>query len=1050
MQRYSARVKDLLFLTSKIFIMKKIYITFLIGLLCTSAVLAQNVKFETVLPLPPEPGNMVNFIRGNGESGSGDLDGDGDTDIIIPFTRSDSLTKVYLNDGNGNFSVRTDSSFLKTVFYETIDLVDIDNDLDLDVFIRGESFSGTYVSHFYINDGNANFSLKQGTTVQGLQDGEVGFADIDNDGDLDLLITGAPYVNPVTKLYLNNGMGDYSLVSSNFVDLYGSTVEFADVDNDNDLDVLISGIYFSSYMQTYSNKLYLNNGNGSFTQSSVTFDLVWAATAKFSDIDGDNDQDILMFGIDNAKNNHVKIYTNDGTGSFTSTNAGINYLDYPSFEFVDVDGDNDDDVILIGQDTANSPVNFMYKNNNGSFSQVSSGLYPDIGRGYLKFSDVDGDGDEDLFFNGMRRKNNMTMSVGFTGLFINDGSGYFAHAKGTVLDAFIKGDFHYADVDQDNDLDLIYSGQGTFEQLYTNLYLNNGTGNYTSSSSNFRNLYFSDVCFLDIDNDNDKDIIIAGLDSTGFSFTGIYTNDGNGNFVLQSDTTFLAVHNSSIAVADVDGDNDIDVFISGKSFISYTNDVVSRLYLNNGNGDFSVSNSGFTPVHSGDTDFADIDNDNDMDLVLTGKKSSSAKVTEIYLNDGNGNFNLQTSSSITALGETVDFIDVDNDNDVDLFTTGLNQSHTTMAIMYENDGAGNFSQMLNQTFTGVSNSAVDFADVEGDGDYDIFVCGYTGDYKSVSNLYINNGSGSFSVMPTSIYNTHSGSAGFLDANGDNKKDLIVTGVPLAYNSPFIAFLYANKSCKSNFYHNENMVICENNSYTWRGNSYSYSGTYFDSLLTIDGCDSVYQLTLTVDQIDTVVIAKSICDGDSYDFMGNMLSQPGTYYHTTTSQYGCDSTTSLELTVNPKPANPLLTHNNDTLFSSSPSSNQWYHNHTLMPNASNQYHIIQQNGDYFVIISNSFGCKSDTSNIINVDWVGIPKWIDEALRVYPNPVETELSLESNMSELVFFRLVSIDGVVLKEGSFQESIVLDVERIKTSVIIVEFYVRENVKRIKLIKQ
>ena len=86
-----------------------------------------------------------------------------------------------------------------------------------------------------------NFQLD---TTQIFQDADVGamaFADVDNDGDMDLLIIGKG--GPIlTKLYLNNGSGSFTALSNpSLVNVFNGDVKFLDADNDGDLDVFITG-----------------------------------------------------------------------------------------------------------------------------------------------------------------------------------------------------------------------------------------------------------------------------------------------------------------------------------------------------------------------------------------------------------------------------------------------------------------------------------------------------------------------------------------------------------------------------------------------------------------------------------------------------------------------------------------------------------------------------------------------------------------------------------------------------------------------------------------
>jgi len=91
-------------------------------------------------------------------------------------------------------------------------------------------------------------------------------------------------------------------------------------------------------------------------------------------------------------------------------------------------------------------------------------------------------------------------------------------------------------------------------------------------------------------------------------------------------------------------------------------------------------------------------------------------------------------------------------------------------------------------------------------------------------------------------------------------------------------------------------ICEGDFYNFRGDSLTASGIYYDTLPAIFGCDSIIELTLTVISVDTTQITVDICEGESYDFFGRQLTEEGIYYKTLQTIHGCDSVIELTLTV----------------------------------------------------------------------------------------------------------------------------------------------------------
>lgn len=94
----------------------------------------------------------------------------------------------------------------------------------------------------------------------------------------------------------------------------------------------------------------------------------------------------------------------------------------------------------------------------------------------------------------------------------------------------------------------------------------------------------------------------------------------------------------------------------------------------------------------------------------------------------------------------------------------------------------------------------------------------------------------------------------------------------------------------------NQTICNGDSYLFNGNNYTTSGTYVATFPMPSGCDSVSTLNLTVQPVLASTIAETICQGSSYTLGGTPYSSAGTYQHTFTGLFGCDSLVTLNLAV----------------------------------------------------------------------------------------------------------------------------------------------------------
>ncbi|MBN2102804.1 VCBS repeat-containing protein, partial [bacterium] len=169
---------------------------------------------------------------------------------------------------------------------------DFDNDGDLDIFAANQ----TGDLNVLINDGYGSFTRIADITSIGItsaipQAGTgITMGDVDNDGDLDMLLVSD---SPASKaaLYFNDGDGTFSIGPQSWNDINGYMGGFADLDNDMDLDLIFAGYLYSL----------LNNGNGSFDPGSIIpYSYPSPGDARsiaFADIDNDGDPDFVVTDI---------------------------------------------------------------------------------------------------------------------------------------------------------------------------------------------------------------------------------------------------------------------------------------------------------------------------------------------------------------------------------------------------------------------------------------------------------------------------------------------------------------------------------------------------------------------------------------------------------------------------------------------------------------------------------------------------------------------------------------------------------------------------------
>jgi len=354
--------------------------------------------FRIVSPVPFTEVTAANLPGvSDGDIQWGDYDNDGDLDLLLtgPISGVGPASRIYRNDGNDTFTELTIASLIG-VSESSVAWGDYDNDGDLDILLTGRLLgSSSTVSLIYKNNGNGTFSDQNNISLPGVADGSVAWGDYDNDGNLDFLLTGTEYNSgQIAKLYRNNGDGTFtsgiSLTGVNY-----SSAAWGDYDNDGDLDILITGNNGSGGIT----KIYKNLGNGIFEdQSSVGILPVEGSSAAWGDYDNDGNLDILICGT-SAGGRYTRIYRNVGDGTFTQA-ASLTGVSSGDAAWGDYDNDGDLDVILTGN-TSTGEISRIYRNNgNGSFEYQSSIVLSGVSQSTVAFGDYDKDGDLDLILAG--------------------------------------------------------------------------------------------------------------------------------------------------------------------------------------------------------------------------------------------------------------------------------------------------------------------------------------------------------------------------------------------------------------------------------------------------------------------------------------------------------------------------------------------------------------------------------------------------------------------------------------------------------------------------
>ena len=301
----------------------------------------------------------------------GDLDGDGDIDAFVGnFASADNVNpgpygpnRVFLNDGSGTY---VDSGqMLGTAQTTSVDLGDVDGDGDLDAFVGNmDCCGGSPVGpsdRVWLNDGSGVFS-DSGQVLGLAWSHSVSLGDIDGDMDLDALVVQATRL----LIWINDGSGTYSDSGQLLAMNDGMQAQLADLDGDNDLDLfVVSG--GSQQAPEVPNQVWFNDGAGTFVDSGQTLGNTFSWSVALGDLDGDGDLDAFV-GNDVGQyipppGGQDRIWLNDGNGSFTDSGEALGASLSRSVALGDLDGDGTLDAFVGSHDYPTMvPANRVYLN----------------------------------------------------------------------------------------------------------------------------------------------------------------------------------------------------------------------------------------------------------------------------------------------------------------------------------------------------------------------------------------------------------------------------------------------------------------------------------------------------------------------------------------------------------------------------------------------------------------------------------------------------------------------------------------------------------------
>ena len=934
---------------------------FVFAIVLTNFVFAQQVQFVK-RPGPNVPGALhcdLPLLEGPNYA-LGDIDGDGDLDMVMNGGRTPSLqsqfhgTYILENNGSGLFNPSY-KNCLPDLTSGSVDLFDADSDGDLDLLITGSSPIISGATYFYLNNGHGIFHQNNSSSFVPLVGTRCDIGDVNGDGLPDIVMTGYESVSKTRlDIYLNDSNTVFTRVNQNFDGIYKGDVSLVDIDGDSDLDIFMSG---SDPINNRVSMLYTNDGLANFSLKSTSVEPLSEASFEFGDVDNDSDMDLFIIG--NAViGKKSSLYINDGIGNLlldsTLSLVGVNF---GSVTMADYDGDMDLDIYYTGSLSSDEFGRILKNDGSGNFTQFDAGIMP-IDNGKCLFTDINMDGSPDLISAG----NNTSFGYGQTSdIYMNDGTGNLVGSRNHFV-ATRRGSMDVADIDNDGDIDFISTGSlGSQLPLKTQLFVNNGAGDFTDMN-NAQSIKHLDggVCFFDADGDGDKDLFISGNYNFNNNYAELYLNDGQGNYTLHSNIIPNGVFESSVTSGDIDGDSDVDLIVSGMG-LSPIIVPVTQIYLNNGNAVFTLdSRSTISGVENGKMKLVDVDNDQDLDLFIMGSSHM-----EVYINDSTGKFTLSANNfpGIESKYGDFDVADIDADGDLDLLYLGDTAHNYEATLLYINDSTGIFTQDTANSFADYTAGSARFVDLDGDSDMDLFLIGRA--FKYEMGFYFNNGFGLFTMDTTDAFEFLFSKVEFFDIDNDLDQDFVYHGYSVKQHNN-AGYVYENISCQSSKI-TETVVSCGN--FFWQKSACTYSSN-------------------------------------------------GKYYYYQPNTQGCDSTFILDLTILPSPVVNWL---NDSTLTTSNAQNatiQWYKcDSSLQPivGAVSMNFVPKSNGHYAVVVDRG-GCM-DTSNCIEVNSIHLQE-LDHGgeISVFPQPALNILNI-NGLTSLAHFRIFNINGKLVQEGELK---------------------------------